>query len=376
MSRTAPAACHVLLDCTQRSAPPADAGEIRLFSKLRNERLRLPAFLQHYRSLGVARFFLVDNGSTDGSREYLQAQTDVHLFRTEGRFSEAKGGTEWLNALLGEFGVGAWCVTVDVDELLWFPGSEASDLHQLTSYFDRKGYEAFSCLLLDLYPGGPLRSCTYAPGDDLTRVAPYFDAGPYIWTKPREGRTPGCGIFGGVRGRVFYPEARKKPLDWKLRYLVFTLLPSRVPLLRDSALLRRHQPKTSPVLAKAPLVRWDHQSRYLDAHSVTPKPTAPETGVLLHFKFLQDFHERAVKEAARGEYFDGASEYRKYCEKLKSDPDLSFIYEGSTRFESSEQLVRLGLMHDSDAWARERNRRQAETEQEMHERPRVHQVTQ
>ena len=88
-------------------------------------------------------------------------------------------------------------------------------------------------------------------------------------------------------------------------------------------LLRKYRPKISPNLTKVPLVRWDRKSKYLDAnHSVTPKVVAPETGVLLHFKFLQDFHEKAVKEAARGEYFDGAAEHRRYSEKLKSDPEF------------------------------------------------------
>ena len=326
-----------------------------MFSKLRNERLRLPAFLRHYRELGVETFFLVDNGSTDGSTEYLQSQPDVHLFRTAGRFSEARGGTDWLNALLAEFGVDAWCVTVDVDELLWFPGSEHADLRKLTNYLDAHGYEALACLLLDLYPGGPLRTCNYAPGEDLVKAAPYFDVGPYIRTKQVEEWSPGYGIFGGVRGRVFYPEARSKPLHWKLRHALFVWLPYRVSLLRNLKWIRKHQPKTSPILTKVPLVRWNRESKYLDTnHSVTPKIVAPETGVLLHFKFLQDFHEKAVEEAARGEYFEGASEYRRYCEKLKSDPDLSFMYEGSMRLESSAQLAQLGLMQDTDAWLRER----------------------
>jgi glycosyltransferase involved in cell wall biosynthesis len=350
--------CHVLLECKRGGRIPAPAaGEIRLFSKLRNEMLRLPAFLRHYRALGVGRFFLVDNGSTDGSTEYLLDQPDVHVFRTEGHFREARGGTDWLNALLGEFGVGTWCVTVDVDEFLWFPGVEYTSLKKLTAYLDAQGYEALGCLLLDLYPAGSLKDCTYSPDQDLVQAAPYFDIGPYVVTKPlRPGsRSPAYGIFGGVRGRVFYPEGRSKPLAWKLRYLLFTWLPYRIPPLRESRFLRRLQPKISPILTKAPLVRWEPQSRYLDVnHYVTPKVTAPETGVLLHFKFLQDFHDKAVHEAARGEYFDGASEYRRYCEKLKTDEALSFMYEGSTRIKDSSQLIQLGLMHDTDAWARER----------------------
>jgi hypothetical protein len=345
-----------LIHTTGAVSAQNQAQEIRLFSKMRNEKLRLPAFLRHYRALGVNRFFIVDNGSTDGSTEYLFAQQDVQVFRTGARFREARGGTDWLNALLQEFGVGSWCVTVDVDELLWFPGCENTDLHRLTAYFDAHGYEALACLLLDLYPDGPIGKCNYTPEQDLLSAAPYFDIGPYTRTKPAPGRSPSYGIFGGVRGRVFYPEARAKPLGWRLRFALFTWIPGKIPFLRQWSVLRKRRPVISPILTKVPLVKWTRDSKYLDVnHFVSPKVVAPESGVLLHFKFLQDFHERAVQEMARGEYFGGASEYRRYCDKLKADPNLSFMYEGSTRLESTAQLVHLGLMKDTQAWAQQRN---------------------
>lgn len=344
------------MQSTEGGVPAPSQNEIRLFSKMRNEKLRLPAFLRHYRGLGVGRFFIVDNGSSDGSTEYLLAQPDVHVFRTTARFREARGGTDWLNALLQEFGVGSWCVTVDVDELLWFPGSDQIDLQRLTTYFDSHGYEALACLLLDLYPGGPLSKCNYSSEQDLIKAAPYFDIGPYTSTKPVAGRSPSCGIFGGVRGRVFYPEARSRPLEWRLRYALFTWIPGKIPYLRTWSVLRKRRPVISPILTKIPLVRWTQDSKYLDVnHFVSPKVVAPESGVLLHFKFLQDFHERAMNEMARGEYFAGGSEYRRYCEKLKSDPDLSFMYEGSTKLENASQLVDLGLMHDTSAWQQVRS---------------------
>ena len=355
--------CHILLDCTGRACPASSAGEIRLFSKLRNERLRLPAFLKHYRELGVDRFFIVDNGSSDGSTEYLLAQKDVHVFRTHGSFRDARGGTEWLNALLVQFGLGAWCITVDIDELLWFPGSDTANLHRLTRYFDSKGYQAFACLLLDLYPDGPLRCFSYAPEEDLLTAVPYFDAGPYVKIpgskRQSQRQCPGFVIQGGVRQRVFYPEVGDN-LWWKVRWTLFNRFACRLPLLGKLSMVRRYQAKTSPNLTKVPLVRWDSESRYLAAnHYVTPKVLAPESGVLLHFKFLQDFHEKAVQEAARGEYAGGGTEYKRYSMKLKADPDLSLMYEGSIRLKDCAQLVEMGLMHDSDAWERSRERIEA-----------------
>jgi hypothetical protein len=326
----------VLVERAVNKYPAANPGEIRAFSKCRNERLRLPAFLKHYRNLGVNRFFIVDNDSSDGSAEYLAGQPDVHLLRTTGRFREAKGGTDWLNAVLAEFGVGAWCITVDIDEWLIYPGSEKASLRSLTDYLDQHGYEAMSCLLLDMYPGGPLRECAYDAGDSLLATAPYFDAGPYK-RSPYEA-CPGVVVTGGMRERVFYPELRARRFGRKAFDAIVKLV-------------HRAERQRSPCLTKVPLVRWDAQSRYVySTHFVSRKVVAPDTGVLLHFKFLQDFHHRAVQEATRGEYHDEATEYRRYARMLRKNPGLSLKYEGSKQFESTTQLVGLGLMHETDAW--------------------------
>jgi hypothetical protein len=340
--------CHVLLEqvTAHRAAKP---GEIRAFSVCRNERLRLPAFLSHYRGLGVDEFFIIDNDSSDGSTDYLAAQPDVHLFRTTNRFSEAKYGTQWLNAVLAEFGVGFWCVTVDIDELLVYPGSEHAALRALTAHFDRHGYEALCCLLLDLYPARPLDECPYAPGDDLIDAAPFFDATPYR-TAPVD-FCPGFMVMGGMRERVFHPDFRDRGLSTKIYAGVFNRLARYAPILRETRWMRAHSPPSSPYLTKVPLVRWDEKSRYLKTnHGVSPKLVAPDTGVLLHFKFLHDFHARAVREAERGEHYNRASEYQRYAETLSRDPQMTFMCDASVRFEGTSQLVRLGLMQETDAW--------------------------
>ena len=46
------------------------------------------------------RFFIVDNGSSDGTVDYLTEQPDVHLFQTSNRYGQAGSGIEWMNALL------------------------------------------------------------------------------------------------------------------------------------------------------------------------------------------------------------------------------------------------------------------------------------
>ena len=328
--------------------PPA-AGEIRLFSKLRNESLRLPAFLRYYRALGVQRFFLIDNASTDGSRELLEAQSDVHVFRTEQSFRAAHGGTDWLNVVLARFGVGTWCVTVDVDELLSYPGVETTGLRRFTQYLDTNGSEALACQLLDVYPQGPLHQCAYQPGDDLIEAAPFFDGGPY--TRIPHDECPYFLLYGGIRERVFFPESRAG-LRRRLHVALYHRLLLSLPVVRDWHWLLAHRPVFPPCLTKVPLVKWDTNARYLNVnHFVSPRRLAPETGVLLHFKLLQDFHARAAQEVARGEYYEGAIEFRRYAQTLRSRANVSFCHEGSERFRNSAQLVDLGLMQDSPTWA-------------------------
>jgi len=341
---------HLLLERRPGEAARPGAGEVRLFTKCRNERARLPAFLRHYRDLGVSGFYVVDNASTDGTTDYLLRQPDVRVFLTTDSFREARGGTDWLNALLAVFGVGGWCLTVDVDELLVYPGSETAPLSALTAHLDQRGVQALSCLLLDMYPADSLSDAAFRDGADLVAAAPFFDPGPY--RRFPFALCPGHFTVGGVRERVFYPEFRERRIGHRVHSALYNRVAKRIPGVRDLAWIRASKPAVPPCLTKVPLVRWDERSEYLDCnHFVSRKPVAAETGALLHFKFLQDFHAKAVAEAARGEYFEGASEYRRYARRLGAHPALTLMYDGSTRFRDSAQLVGLKLIDDTLEWA-------------------------
>ena len=46
--------------------------DVLLVCTMRNEKIRLPYFLEYYRALGINHFLFVDNGSDDGSADYLR----------------------------------------------------------------------------------------------------------------------------------------------------------------------------------------------------------------------------------------------------------------------------------------------------------------
>ncbi len=57
---------------------------------VRNEALRLPSTLRQHRALGVNRFFVVDNGSTDGTLDLLAGEPDVHVFTTADSYAGSR----------------------------------------------------------------------------------------------------------------------------------------------------------------------------------------------------------------------------------------------------------------------------------------------
>ncbi len=337
--------------------PPATTREVRVFAKVRDEALRLPYFLRYYRALGAARFVVVDNDSSDGTVALLRAQPDVHLFHAAGSFGAAKGGQEWLDALLDDYGEGHWCLTVDADELLAYPDCEHTDLPALCTGLEREGAEGLSAMLLDMY-GGTAESPDYAAGEPFLAACPWFDPGPY-W---RAGPSPDCPnyeIYGGVRQRVFYPQWETPSTALRLSERLYNF-GNRFAMVRRSATLQSWRTKRPPNLAKVPLVRWRTGLRYLaTTHKITPIRLSAGTGCLLHFKFLNDFRAKAAHEAQRGEYFDGAREYRRYAQVLAEKPRIRLWYPGAARFEDSMQLCGLRLMQAARAEARMHGPREA-----------------
>ncbi len=304
---------------------PDPAGEIRAFLLVRNERLRLPWLLAYYRDLGVDRFLVLDNDSDDGTTDWLLAQgPDVHLFHTTASFAASGAGMRWTNRLLDEHGTGAWCLTVDADEVLVYPRCETARLPVLTAYLDSCAAEAMAAPMLDLYAERPLAETAYAAGQSLIEAFPWFDATGYVRRDSND--FPFFRLQGGSRARVFH-----------------------------------EHPAAGPVLQKVPLIRWRPDIKYTSSkHTAFPCRLAALSGALLHFKYLPAFADQVGAEVARAQHFLGGKEYRAYQRRLAPGRDLSLMAPISRRYRDSGQLVELGLMQTCAAYeAHVRDRAQA-----------------
>ncbi|MDN3721452.1 glycosyltransferase family 2 protein [Roseibium salinum] len=103
-----------------------------------------PIFLDHYRSLGISNFIVVDNNSDDGTDALLEAASDVLVLRTGKPYREHK--SNWRQLICDRYLNGKWVIFPDVDELFVYPRWPEVKIHELTAYLDHYGYE---CMFFD-----------------------------------------------------------------------------------------------------------------------------------------------------------------------------------------------------------------------------------
>jgi hypothetical protein len=295
---------------------------ILLFATMRNERLRLPYFLDYYRRLGVDHFLIIDNASDDGTCEYLARQTDVSMWHTARSYKASRFGVDWQNWLLRRHGHGHWVLSVDIDEFFVYPFCDSRPVRALTDWLDAYGIWSFSSMMLDMYPKGEVGAQTYTEGQNPFEIACGFDSGNYMISRNSIYRN--LWIQGGPRARAFFADS----------------------------------PEDAPALNKIPLVKWHRSYVYVHStHMLLPRSlnrvydTAGgemASGCLLHAKFLSTFPAKVSEEIDRGEHFARGREYRAYA---ADNPDrLNLWCKWSETYISWRQLEILGLM-SKGSWA-------------------------
>lgn len=268
---------------------------------------RIPFFLDYYRRMGVDHFLAIDNNSPDRTRELLLNESDVSYFHTAGSYVASKAGRLWTSELADHYCNGRWCLTLDLDEQLVFPGCERATLRDLCDYLDEYSFDGIFTVFLDMYHAGPLSDAIYKPGQPFLEVCDHFEPTTYTLRPPMH--FPYVGVFGGPRQRIFWEQGKKG---------------------------------RGPSQRKLPLIKWRPGFKYVTStHACSPIRLADITGVLLHFKFFSSFASFAERELARGDRVQ-TEDYEKYA-RLAKEQGLNFKSDRSVRYESSVTLVEHGV---------------------------------
>jgi glycosyltransferase involved in cell wall biosynthesis len=280
--------CESNSEISSLTPEPSPNDHLILFSVVRNEADILPTFLDHYRKLGVDRFVIIDNDSTDQTREILRDHQDVSLYFSEQKFATALRGRQWIDFLAHRHALNRWIIVVDADEMLTYSNCDVRPLPDLIAILDSLGLKRLFAPLIDLYE----------IDDEL-----YFDAAPEVAYQNRRGT---C-VEGGPRSRM---------------------------ALKCGA--------SSPFLTKYPLTLYDENTCYPSLHLPFPRHRNNPFcfARLLHFKLTTRFKRKISEALQHRQYWQGSAEYDVYSKWADTDLREKF----SKQYTGSESLIESRLM--------------------------------
>jgi len=279
---------------------------------VKNEIDRLPEFFDHYRLLGIERFAVIDNGSTDGSAEFAAMQPDVDFYSVPRRFVwPFKQG--WISRAIQTYGLDRWYIYVDADEHMVFDGAPERGINSLVRYAESRGIRRVRGMLVDMYAEGPLLEYSVAENQRLIDAFPLFDSDSYQEFDFKEI----ISRKGGPRTRCF----------------------------------QTGDVKFNPEMSKYPLFKPRIGDLMANPHHIFPCDLNFDSECfigLLHFKFLPGFVEKIRVAISEKTYWDGSAEYKQYLKVINDKPDLRLTYSGSARFEGANSLVDAGHIKSFD----------------------------
>lgn len=275
-----------------------------LICVLKDDLEKLHFFMEHYRRLGIKNFVFLDNGSTDGTFDFLCKQEDVTLYRCTHAYASNRK-IAWLNRIMAEYGNDRWYLHVDSDEFFTFLGAKEHGFSDVMKKAEEKGYKRLGVVHLDMYPKGSLFSTDRK--ENFIEKYCYFDGDTYTF-----GRTPrGMKIAGGPRWRVFGTEMKVSGF----RCVYFE---------EDDIMPSSH-----------------FMIPYEKSHDV------PVCFVSRHYKFVnENDYEKMLEAVKTGKYANNSQEYKTYFKGISENPELSFYDEKHSLLFQEENLRKLGFVDD------------------------------
>ncbi|KUF11742.1 glycosyltransferase family 2 protein [Pseudoponticoccus marisrubri] len=275
---------------------------------VRNERFLLPDFLDHYRALGVERFFVLDDASDDGTPDFLATQPDVCLLASSYRYGDkpdpdslppalrGKPDTRmihvWRTGLMNRFCADGWALQCDADEFLLLPSK--TRLPDVIARLEAEHARGAWGGMIDLYPRSISDLSAYdETGFVYPKAAWFFDGVRHF--SMRKGKPPRH-HYVGVRHRLDVAFADKPDL-------------SRFQSLKLR--LRGARKSPSGTLVKPILQRWSASAYYLNSHVTTLPLSCSMLLPLLHYRYTPGMLRKLEWALEAGGYSKGNADYQR-----------------------------------------------------------------
>lgn len=316
----------------------------------RNEMYFLPAFLHHYRSLGIEQFAILNDRSDDGTREYLLSQPDAVVFESNyrygdlinlpqsmiGKISNGRILYIWRTLLYNKFAKGRWAVQVDLDEFIHLP--QGTRLQDVALQMEAQGEQVALGLMLDVYPDSISALAAQAKGSEVDMGTTwYFDGEPHLRLSKK--RPPQI-VHPGARARLFkrYDTSR---LYGKLGLPqpTYSSWLKRMKRTRFGTKIPTYNTLHKPVMAK-----WNDAAYFTNSHDTNMPVSSRVLLPFQHFRFTGALYNKIDMAIRENSYSAGSRDHYLLSDLLSRmrQSDGSFLYKKSCPLQDFENLVKTG----------------------------------
>lgn len=338
------------------------ADSLLLYCPVYNERSLLPIFLAHHRRLKVDGFVFIDNGSTDGSLEYLLEQTDCIVYTTQDSYAEANYAADWISLLSRRHSAENWALYLDCDELLIYEDCESIGLRDFIDQCSRQGFDAFYAIMLDAYSNRTNNLVTVDDCKDFSQSHIFVDRDYVIRKPPHKPWRPakkGIEILGGPRGRLYGDLDREIKRGW-WRYFIAGQVDRFIQFLPMWCIppLARCWPRPKIAQHKTPLNYIHGGFTFHNSHNSSNCRPAPYLMGILHLKFSTALQQKLDPVFAYKNHYRKGLERFRLSHALRKNAGRSLQQPGkSIRYVNSKSLVSASLIGDwaSHVWLGDAN---------------------
>ena len=292
--------------------------------------------------MGIEQFIIYDDKSTDGTREFLEAQPDTVILTSESGFFEKvlcqpsdgkylkKSFHHFLISAIPKFYLGrGYALYADADEFLLLP-PQVSNISSLCNRLRSVGEVAIVSSLVDFFP-------EYF--SDLT-----------VKTRPKDSLE----LFNTYG---FFEAAQVADIDRsgdpvalrpnKLRQLIVDFgMSAEKKWWRRKLETYRRTASPSAMSYKTPIVCHDARTRYRNSHKVNRRAPRNRLLTMAHFVFTSNSYEKAHCAGQESKNEGRSDKYKKLLKVINDGvrEERSFLGDNSQRFENVQQLLDAGLM--------------------------------
>lgn len=240
----------------------------------------LEQWFNHYISIGVKNFVMVDNCSSDGSSLLVKKfckKVNIDCWSIDEKYNCFKM-CGWKQQILEHYGTNKRYIFVDSDELFIYENFKNVNINE---YIKNRKNDYFKSILLDVYSKNGIEDL------DLNNYN-FVDGKGY---KMLPNANFGCRVYGGCRNRIF---------------------------------------GIRPSLQKVPIITYHGKEIYINDHFYYPweiDRNASTGSFLLHYKFLKGDIEKYKVYAEDERHWNNSREYKVYIERLNENKNLNFYDE-------------------------------------------------